>query len=131
MSDEVNEDGGEAGSSGSGGSSMVGDLGPGERLVAAGGAAAVLVFVIFELIAREYFVSTMLLVCASLVVATVWLAHNRQNIDWQLPYRWVVRVLAFVTAYVGLLESSMTYDSTISTNRRPWSVGSSSTSGAV
>ena len=39
-----------------------------------------------------------------MVVATVWLAHNRQNIDWQLPYRWVVRVLAFVTAYVGLLE---------------------------
>ena len=69
MSDEVNEDGGEAASSGSGGSSMVGDLGPGERLVAAGGAAAVLVFVIFELIAREYFVSTMLLVCASLPTA--------------------------------------------------------------
>ncbi len=80
------------------------DVAGGERLAFFGALAIVADYVVFELILEEYYVGSVLLLAASLVVASVWLKANRPDTEWALPYAWLVRVLAMVTAYLGLLE---------------------------
>ena len=80
------------------------NMSQGERLVAIGGALAVVVFVLFELIIREYFISTMSLTVGSLAAAAVWLKHNNDKVEWAVNADWLIRTLGLVGAYVILLE---------------------------
>ena len=80
------------------------NMSQGERLVAIGGALTIVVFVLFELIIREYFISTMSLTVGSLAAAAVWLKHNNDKVEWAVNADWLIRTLGLVGAYVILLE---------------------------
>ena len=85
--------------------SMIGDLGQSERLIVFGGALLILNYLFFELILREYFTSTVLLLVGGLVVAAAWIRHNRADASWPLPYEWLMRVMGFTAGFLGLIEA--------------------------
>ena len=84
--------------------SMIGDLGQAERLIVFGGVLLVLNYLFFELIVREYYMSSVLLLTGGFAIAAAWIRHNRSDASWPVPYEWLMRVFGFTAGFLGLLE---------------------------
>lgn len=74
----------------------------GEGMVALGGAIVVLVWLVFELALRDYFISTTVLVLA--LIAVILPRMNRDFIEKLAPLGTLMKIVGYLLALAGLLE---------------------------
>jgi hypothetical protein len=74
----------------------------GEGMVALGGAIVALVWLVFELALRDYFISTVVLVLA--LIAVILPRMNRDFVEKIAPLGTLMKMVGYLLALAGLLE---------------------------
>lgn len=75
-----------------------------ENLMRLGAALVVASFLVFEILFDDYFFFTGTLLVAAMVLAAVWIRHNRADAVWPIPYTWTLRVLGYTAGFLGAVE---------------------------
>jgi peptidoglycan/LPS O-acetylase OafA/YrhL len=80
-----------------------GSLSQGEKFVGLGAVAVLAVYVIWELITEDYFVTISAILLAVFVLGVLWLKLNRPGMSWSVPYRSLLRVAGYLLLTVGVV----------------------------
>lgn len=82
--------------------SIVAQMGAGERLVVLAGALMLANYIIFDLIADSYGIGSIAFVVSLGILTAAYLKYKRSDATWSVPYESVLRVLVWVLFAQGV-----------------------------